>query len=260
MRAYFANNSTGAFLAEAMAELFGSRRRIAILTLIALLTGLIGPFGTGTDFLTLERYAYWALIVFGTVVPVQLVFTAFERRVGRAHWREWVWVPIASTVSAFPVTAVVVTIALLFGSPFDVAGAASLYVQCAFVIVAVAGVIHLLQGHAAVSIDSDRQPAILRRLPGARRGRLIRLTARDHYVEIVTDRGTALVPMRLRDAIAEVAPTEGTQVHRSHWVATHAVTAQRNAGGAARLHLTDGSVVPVGRTFRQQARDAGVLC
>ena len=256
MRAYFANNDSGAFVAGAMAELFGSRRRIAILALIAVLAGLIGPFGTDAHLPLWERHAYWALIVFGTVIPVQLVFAAFERR---APWREWVRVPIASIVAAFPVTAVVVTIALVFGSTTDLAGTASLYVQCLLAITAIAGVVHLLQGQGAVPADSDRQPAILRRLPGARRGRLIRMTAQDHYVEIVTDQGAVLVPMRLRDAIAEAAPIEGAQVHRSHWVATHAVTAQRNKGGAARLQLTDGSIVPVGRTFRQRAREAGVL-
>ena len=100
---------------------------------------------------------------------------------------------------------------------------------------------------------------ILNRLPGACRGNLIRLTAQDHYVEVVTDRGRALVAMRLRDAITEVGPINGTQVHRSHWVARDAVIGRYTVDRTTRLRLADGSTVPVGRTFREPAKRAGVL-
>lgn len=259
MRALIANNSIASFVVEATAELFGSRRRIAILTLIALMTGLIGPFGTDTGLFSPARYLYWALIVFGTVWPVQLVFTAFERQAKRAHRRQAVWVPAASFVAAVPVTVVVVAVALAFGSGNAIAGIAGLYMQCALVIMAVATVVHLLEQPAALPAARHNEPPILRRLPGAKRGKLLRLTAQDHYVEVVTDRGATLVPMRFKDAIFEVGKLSGSQVHRSHWVATDAIVERRHRDGRMQVRMTDGAWVPVGRTYRDQARTAGVL-
>lgn len=259
MRAYIANTSIGAFIVQTTAELFGSRRRVAILALIAVLAGLIGPFGTSASPFAPGRYVYWALVVFGTVWPVHLIFTACEDWSRRSRVRHVFWVPIASVVAAIPVTAMVAAIALGFGSPSGMRALADLFGQCVLVIMAIGTVVHLIESAAATPAIADAPPAILRRLPGAKRGRLIRLTAQDHYVEIVTDRGSALVPMRLRDAIAETEPIEGAQVHRSHWVAADAVMAGRSIDGSWKLRLTDGSTVPVGRTFRQRAEEAGVL-
>ena len=254
-----ANDSLGSFLTEAMAELFGSRRSLAVLALIAFLAGLIGPFGTHADFGAAGRYLYWALIVFGTALPVQLVMAAFERRCGGR--RPWLaWLPIAVLVAALPVTAVVVIVGLGFGFGAAPAAVAGLYVQCAIVIMAIATVIQLLQpAPARASSSAAAAPAILRRVPGARRGRLIRLAAQDHYVEIVTEQGETLVPMRFRDAVGEVGLTEGAQVHRSHWVAASAVQGHCRIDGRIHLTLTDGSQVPVGRTYRERARQAGLL-
>ncbi len=251
----FAANNIHSVLVEATQELFGSRRRITILLLIALLTGLVGPFGTRPDFLVVERYLYWMLVVFGTVLPAQIIFLAFDRLAQHSGWRERFWVPAASIIAACPVTAVVMTIAIGFGARPDIADVTRLFSQSALVILAIATLLRLAQ----TPPDTKTHPNIQRRLPGAKRGRLIRLTAQDHYVEIVTDRGATLVQMRLRDAINETSPTAGAQVHRSHWVASDAVTTMCRKDGALQLQLSDGSAVPVGRTFRKHAKEAGVL-
>src|SRR5690606_17132350 len=73
--------------------------------------------------------------------------------------------------------------------------------------------------------DIPPRPAVLNRLPHHLRGRLIYMSMQDHYVDVHTDRGNALVLMRLGDAIAETGATPGLQIHRSHWVALDAVRA-----------------------------------
>ncbi|WP_299868497.1 LytTR family DNA-binding domain-containing protein [uncultured Roseobacter sp.] len=259
MPAEFANNTLRAVFAEAVAELFGTRRRVCVLVLIALLTGLVGPFGTDMHFLEVQRYLYWALIVFGTAIPVQLVFFVVERARRRMGWPAVIWVPMASVVAALPAMAVVNGIACAFGSCIGRAGMAELYVQCAVVILSIGTMIKLLSPPDATPIAAAPEPMLLRRLPGARRGRLIRLAAQDHYVEVITDQGRSLVGMRFKDAIEETGAETGVQVHRSHWVARAAVVARRNVDGRAVLELTDGSLVPLGRTFRQKASEAGVL-
>ena len=110
-------------------------------------------------------------------------------------------------------------------------------------------------------------PPILERLPADRRGALLHLQMRDHYVEIHTDRGSELVLMRFGDALMELGGTEGMQVHRSHWIARTAPeenyaarrpdrgpSGERRRGpgqpplrqGVARRELGLGLVIPAG--------------
>lgn len=87
-------------------------------------------------------------------------------------------------------------------------------------------------------------------MPVDKRGILIRLEVQDHYVLVVTSRGTQLLLMRLGDAIVEAGP--GQQVHRSHWVAEHEDNVLiRGSGKNSRLcvRAADGFEVPVSRTF-----------
>ncbi|HKK35371.1 MAG TPA: LytTR family DNA-binding domain-containing protein [Paracoccaceae bacterium] len=110
---------------------------------------------------------------------------------------------------------------------------------------------------AARATDAPPEAAILRRLPAAKRGGLLRLSMQDHYVEIVTETGSDLALLRLSDAMDEAAPTRGLQVHRSHWVAEGAVAEARREGGRVRLTLLDGSSVPVSRGRMAALREAG---
>jgi DNA-binding LytR/AlgR family response regulator len=82
------------------------------------------------------------------------------------------------------------------------------------------------------------------------RAPLLRLSVRDHYVDVVTEAGTTAVLIRLGDAITEVGGIPGTRVHRSHWVAASAVRLSTPASGKAVLQLSDGSKVPVSKTYR----------
>ena len=52
----------------------------------------------------------------------------------------------------------------------------------------------------------------------------------------------------------ELGAADGTQVHRSWWVATRAVGPERQVD---RLVLTNGVEVPVSRSYRLAARDRG---
>ena len=109
-------------------------------------------------------------------------------------------------------------------------------------------VFHLSGDRPAASVEAA--PAILRRLPPTKRGRLIRISVRDNYVDVVTDRGRSLVLMRLTDAIAETQPEPGLRVHRSHWVSFHGVVGCVRGNGRLFLLARDGTRVPVSRSYR----------
>lgn len=264
MQSGFANNQSGAHLAATFQAIYGTPRAVGFLLIVSFLAGLVGPFGTRNGPFDIQPFLYWTLIVFGTALPAKLVFNMVEHRRTGAGWRRLTWAATGALVAAGPIALVVATIGLVFGYRPDPAKLAILYAQCALVVVTIDTAARLIESQLArtgsdTATTSTGRPAIMDRLPGARRGRLIRLSAQDHYVEVVTDRGTALLPMRFRDAITETAPAKGAQVHRSHWVAVDAVTGQRSNHGATRLVLSDGSSIPVGRTFRERARQAGLL-
>ncbi|MEO8113887.1 MAG: LytTR family DNA-binding domain-containing protein [Phenylobacterium sp.] len=97
------------------------------------------------------------------------------------------------------------------------------------------------------------------RLPAAVDGEILALQAEDHYVRVHTARGSALLLMRMGDAVAELDGLAGLQVHRSWWVARTAVAGAAPAGRRANLALTNGLAVPISRAAMAQARAAGFL-
>lgn len=103
------------------------------------------------------------------------------------------------------------------------------------------------------------KPFIYRRLPDDHGGALVRLSAQDHFVEIATTEDVFRVRMRLSDAIDETSGVLGHSTHRSHWVAHSAISKVLRENGREVLVLVDGSQVPVGRKYRPELVDAGLI-
>jgi hypothetical protein len=98
-----------------------------------------------------------------------------------------------------------------------------------------------------ISPDPPSGPLFLRRLPPHLGQELLALEMEDHYVRAHTKLGSALVLLRLRDAIAELDGLEGAQTHRSWWVAKAAITAIERDGRSISLKLSNGLTAPVAR-------------
>ena len=81
----------------------------------------------------------------------------------------------------------------------------------------------------------------------------------DHYVEVTTTRGKHLILMRFKDAIAEIPPQLGLQIHRSHWVASDQVQAHRRDGKQLLLITTAQDALPVSRRYQKAVLMAGLL-
>ena len=258
MQESFVNDRLACRLKREVAVLFGSPRNLGALVLLAFLAGLSGPFGTYEAFSPLARHLYWVLVVIGTAAAGHVTGTTVEHLLGRLHWPVLPRLLAAAAVAAQPVFGVVVVMLLGFGFRPDGEDLLVLYAQCAVVVGCVTVLTFLATRAAGTRPGAQATPRILTRLPDAKRGRLIRLAAQDHYVEVVTAGGRTLLPMRFRDAIAETAPEKGVQVHRSHWVALHAVFGRCRLKDRNVLRLCDGSLVPMGRKFRSLAREQGI--
>jgi hypothetical protein len=243
-----------------------------------LLIGLIGPFGTFDSLALLPRLAYWIAIVVLTYVAglatVHLVVAVFFRP-RTARLAPYL---VAGAVAGLPVAAIVVGLnSQLFGEPSNLRAALVLTAYCVAISAIVSVLVALFSipqagpeaaeteaaaaAHAApvTSLPPEpRRPAILDRLPVHLRGKLAYMSMQDHYVDVHTDKGSTLVLMRLADAIAETGGVVGLQIHRSHWVASAAVTAAVRRDGRLLLRMTDGAELPVSRSYMAAVQQAGL--
>ena len=247
----------------------------ALLTMAAVgvVLGLSGPFGTYFDMGPLPRLGYWLAVVYLTFgvgnFTAAVVMAALPRRLPLP-----LRIAVGGLAAGVPVTLVVLAFnALVYGRA--TMPALELWPYCtaiSLVVVAMARLSGGLQAppqqpddgtpataSASAAVAPPPMPPILERLPAPRRGALLALSVADHYVEVITERGSSLVLMRLADAIRETAPVAGLQIHRSHWVALDAVAQTVRHEGRLLVELANGMRLPVSRTFAPAAREAGIF-
>lgn len=101
----------------------------------------------------------------------------------------------------------------------------------------------------------------LRRVPADLRRDVIALHSEDHYVRVFTLLGNTLVLGTLSEAADSLAQAglRGQRVHRSWWVANDAVLESVTHGRRRVVRLTNGLEVPVSQTYRELARQAGIV-
>jgi hypothetical protein len=108
-------------------------------------------------------------------------------------------------------------------------------------------------GETPVTTFLDRLPVKFRT------AELHAISSEDHYLRVHTSLGEELILMRLADAVRELSGADGLQVHRSWWVAKSGVTEEKRVDGRSLLVLPSGTEVPVSRSYRNKAKDAGLI-
>jgi len=245
---------------------------LAVLLVVAAVVAALGPYGTFMLGSFAERFAYWApAILFGYAVvrPIMIVAPAAARRLDLPEWSGWAAAVLAA---AFPITFVV---NWLNGGGLALPSferGFAVYLQVVLIGAGVSLVFWMIGHRAAVPAPTTAapgpivsppapadvpEPAFLRRLPPHLGRDLLALEMEDHYVRAHTAAGSALVLLRLRDAVAELAGADGHQVHRSWWVARGAVERVVQDGRNVRLRLRGGLEAPVARNSVPALRAAG---
>jgi hypothetical protein len=259
----YVNGTPLQFALRELQRAYTSRRGLAVMAVLALLLGLAGPFGSFTGLPFGARLAYWGAVVcvtygLGLFCGMVVLFYLRPRLNSRL-----LTVVLVGCIASLPVSAAVIALGLIFiGGGLPAAGEMGRqFLYCLIATLGVAGVLILVDTPATApeAAEAPKGPAILKRLPLAQRGRLLHLSMQDHYVEVVTDKGQALVLMRFSDAIAETAPAAGLQIHRSHWVALEAIKRSGRSEGRGFVELSDNVRLPISRGFADQARAAGLL-
>lgn len=237
---------------------------LATLAALSLILGLSGPFSTYEMLRGGPRLVYWTMIVFGTYGVGTLVTEFLALALRKRKLAIWQLAIVTGLANGVINTAFLLVLNWLAFSPaphpLDAWIGLFSFVTCVSVAISA---VHAQADHhrqparAAPAVPS--QPTLLSRLPLDRRGALVSIRVQDHYVEVTTTGGSAMLLMRLSDAIAETAPEPGLQVHRSHWVALSRIAAARRNGETALLTLSDGREVPVSRGKLAEVQAAGLL-
>ena len=241
----------------------------------AVVMAVTGPFGL---------YAYSGLgvrlVYFGTTaVLIWLQVLAFAALLSQVEafqrWSITVRMALAGALAAIPGTIEIIILHGWLIRETPVRAALEIYPQTAFLTVAISVMLGLfieqrLHTNAdnerarvaslpAADIPKDTAPDFFRRVPPALGRDLLALEMEDHYLRIHTVLGSDLILLRLRDALAELGPSCGRQVHRSWWVAEGAVASAERDHRRPMLVLRNGLRVPVSKSFRDQVKQAGWL-
>jgi hypothetical protein len=106
------------------------------------------------------------------------------------------------------------------------------------------------------AIPADASLRFLQRLPatvGA--DEVIALQAEQHYIRVHTASRSFMTLYRFSDAVAEMNPAAGRQVHRSYWVRTSAIKSIHRHGRKYSLELGNELQVPISAANRGLIRE-----
>ena len=265
---FFAN--VGSMQFTQRQRLFSGRWRSLLAAIpVGLLLGFAGPFGSYPAFPTATRYAFWiGLTAAGVVAAVAAgaVLPMTRLRAGAIR------TGAVALVSALPMTFVVAwTMSLVQpGRIYTPLQLLALFWGVAAVQLLVVYATRIASPTMDGADEPGRAPALpvsgneaipatfpptfLGRLPPGIGTDIIALETEDHYLRVHAAGGSALILMRMADAVALLDPQLGAQVHRRWWVAQAAVAGVRTEGQKLYICLINKMLVPVGRTFSAAAR------
>ncbi|SLN20046.1 LytTr DNA-binding domain protein [Roseovarius albus] len=235
-----------------------------------------GPFGTFYKMAPVERFAFWTIII--TVALVLAYSFRFLTLIVLGYNKPQI------------VDACIVVLLTIFGAPtlwwiaqrvvqdetMFMFGFSSMFLFVGVISAAIYAARRLIPGledtaseevfayapidEAALPPAMRSQPRLLQRLRIEPATRILRLSAKDHLVEVVTDGGAEMLRMRLVDAIEKMEPVVGYCTHRSHWVAEDAIeSVERVSAQKIFLVLSNGDRVPVSKKYRPHLEAAGIV-
>lgn len=237
-------------------------RSLTIAAAAALVLTISGAFDTADEPFQ-KRLIYWLVVMAAGSLWGQMCQRVLARWMGLDE-RPWLHILALTVAVAVPMSLFVWAATGLFfqGEMYPLSELLLLIVPVVTITAAVCALIVFIGRATPVQTHAHANTAkpapFLERLPARLRGsRLIAVEAEDHYLRVHTDRGSDLILMRLSDALTELDGLEGSQTHRSWWVARDAVQGARRGDGRATLALDGGLTAPVSRRYARALREAG---
>ncbi len=237
-------------------------RVYATASALALFMSLTGAFGTAV-FPAFTRIGYWLSVMLAGCVVTQSASLIVDRFLKLE--------PLAEAAAQFALAMPGTTLAVWAITAAYTDRVARLdtlpaYLGPVFIVSLAMSILQYLvhrepkQTHVFAADHRAQTPAsaFRERLPFRfRQADIQALAAEDHYLRVYTSVGETLVLMRLYDAIRELDGIEGSQTHRSWWVAKDAVRDVKRNDGRVTLLLPGDIPVPVSRSYAKPLRDSG---
>jgi hypothetical protein len=256
---------------------------LAVMVAIGVFLGVLGPFGSSNVPLPVRIVSWTGFALLGYIFyrPMDAVATWAHRALDLPRWALLIGTCLIAT---FPMSVAIIATSSLPDAPSwpGLESAMATYFSVLVIGGAVTAFFNLAKpGQAAPDAAPPPMAApapmpapmltpvfapppdpapppnpLFDQLPAELGSAIIALEMEDHYLRVHTLLGSALVLMRLRDGIALLGELEGMQVHRSWWVARHAVEEVVRDGRNIRLKLPRGLEAPVARANVAALRDA----
>lgn len=247
--------------------------RLRIYMVAALFSAILGPFNTYVDYEFIPRLGFWSFHMVAAWLNSAWTLQALSRSRWMCRFSIFVQIGVIAATSAVFMTYILKALLVFFAQPLDpIPNDLMIYVQTFFGYYLILSIEHLYQLRLQVATAAKLPPQTevseqpleeqgdgitqIQAYPWVpariRAGRLISVSMQDHYAEITTTKGRELILMRLSDVIKQVAPEEGIQVHRSHWVARDFMKELHKEQRKYRLELTTGDSVAVSASFVDQ--------
>lgn len=232
--------------------------RTGLVAVIGVALGFLGPFGTYADLTPGERYSYWIGLTLLMWLQDLATFWAL-RRIDRVRALPiWLQAALAAFVGAIPTTFEVAYVEGLLRVGGVLTPVSLLKTFWSVAVISLAVFVPLVVLGNARRSDATTTPELAHHLPPELGAAVIALSAEDHYLRVYTERGDTLIHYRFSDAVRALG-VAGVQVHRSWWVAKHAVERIEREASRYVLVLIGGVRVPVSRTYGLAARQAGLI-
>lgn len=228
-----------------------------------MLLGFSGAFGT-SYFPLMKRIAYWFVsITLGYIIAI-LVGFALDRvkfLINR---------PIAYHIIYIAIMTLLIDACISLSTSYFQRKAFDFnnyfyLLMPVFIVSLFITIIHVLlyqkpmQSHGLnniLEVSENKRPEIYNRFePKFRNTEIYAIKSEDHYLRFYTSSGEFLLLMRLYDAIKELEGIEGTQCHRSWWVAKMAVESNENEYGKKYFILKNQVKAPISRSFVKSLKD-----
>ncbi len=262
----FVKQPTLQFALRELTSILRRPRLWIVFAIVCAIFALTGPFGTFESLEFPARLGYWVIVqilTWGIALSVISLCGAVRQR---PAFSDMATVLVGALIAAVPIGIVVELVgANVFARPLTLMGTVWQVALSAPISVLLGLLATLfLQETESEQVASPSATAavakpgekLLRRLPTEKRGALHYLSMQDHYVEVVTSKGSALILLRFQEALDELEGYEGLQIHRSHWAALDAVEEIQREAGKLLLKMRDGTTLPVSRSFAKPVRQA----
>ncbi|ESQ85564.1 hypothetical protein ABAC460_23495 [Asticcacaulis sp. AC460] len=210
------------------------------------------------------RLAYWVTVMAAGSVVSSIVGILLDNQTRLNTWQE-VAIMLAIIIPLISITVWLITAGFEQQTPQF--WRLPYFVPPVAIISAVMTFLHFQVNHTPV--QSHAFPEARMAEPGEtfrerlgfkyRHADILALSAEDHYLRVHTSAGETLILMRLYDAIRELDGIEGSQIHRSWWVAKEAVADVRKSDGKMSLVLKNGLPAPVSRSYAKALKSDGWL-